>query len=308
MNVEYLPKYIIRSAGRFQNEYEVETKITRRPRKLRDNRLHVIVYRSNYYMRHINVHHLGSTRVLLLAWCLAAVVECSFAQDFSLCSTVDAKARMLTLGWTKPDEPVDGYSFFYNGYEVAPYRPMVDNPNQLSYQEKVRAGTHVFKLQGYRSELASNEVAIELRAPQYYTLLIPGLYQALYNNRYATSCQENRLTGRDMLNIAKPLALGSAGIYSTLQWFRFFKHKNAALSARQAYLDTIRIDELERWHSEKDKAQDVFKIAMTASIATLSANLITAVFMSPRGRARVKGGFNLDCSSHPDSINLCVKL
>ena len=240
--------------------------------------------------------------------CSAGGTPAARAQDFALCTVVDAKHRTLTLGWTKPPVPVSGYSFVYNGYEITPYRPTIEDPERTTYSEKVGFGRHIFQLKGFDSDLATNEVEVEVRMPHYYTILVPGLYQALYRRRYASTCQRDRWGFRDAFALVKPAVLLAGAGYSALLWVRFFDHKNAALNARTAYLNSLRTGELERWRTKRDKAREIYNVAVTASIATLAANLITAVFMSPHGRVRVRGGFSMDCSSHPDRVNLCVKL
>ena len=250
----------------------------------------------------------SGTVLSVLGCCLVLLQGKAYGQDFSLCSVVDAKNRTMVLAWSKPEVDVAGYSFFYNGHEVTPYQPTIDDAERLSYREQVRFGKHTFQLRGYASPLESNHVEIDVRNPHYYTILIPGLYQSLYRKRYASSCQPNTGGARNIAGVLKPVLLYSAAAFSGAQWVRFFNRKNAALNARDTYLNTLEIEELERWQVQRDEAKDIFKVALWSSVATLTANAVSALFMSPRGRVRVKGGFDLDCRSHPEHVNLCFNL
>lgn len=231
------------------------------------------------------------------------------AQGFSLCSVVDAKHKTMTLAWSKPVEAIAGYSFHYNGHELTPYRPTIDDVDQQSYEANVDFGTHMFQLYGFQSEFNTNEVELELRRPHYYAALVPGLYQSIYRNRYASSCGGNPGTFTRIWRVAEPAVLLAATGYATSLWLEFFKNKNAALNARNTYLDTLRGEELELWREKRDKAQDIFPKAMAVSVATLTVNAITTLFMSPRGKARIKGGFSLDCGGQGNSLRaVCMKL
>lgn len=231
------------------------------------------------------------------------------AQGFSLCSVVDAKHKTMTLAWNKPVEPVDGYSFHYNGHELTPYRPTIDDVDQQSYQANIDFGTHMFQLYGFESEFNTNEVELELSRARYYAALVPGLYQSIYRNRYASSCGGRPGGFKRVWHVAEPAVLLAATGYATALWLQFFKNKNAALNARNTYLDTLRGEELELWREKRDKAQDIFPKAMAVSIATLTVNTITTLFMSPRGKARIKGGFSLDCGGKGSSLRaVCMKL
>ena len=233
----------------------------------------------------------------------------AIAQGFSLCSVVDAKRKTMTLAWSKPVEAVDGYSFHYNGHELTPYRPTIDDVDQLSYEANVEFGTHMFQLYGFESEFNTNEVELELKRPHYYAALVPGLYQSIYRQRYASSCGGNTGAFKQIWHVAEPAVLLAATGYATSLWLQFFSNKNAALNARNTYLDTLRGEELELWREKRDKAKDIFPKAMAVSVATLTVNAITTLFMSPRGKARVKGGFSLDCGGASNSLRtVCMKL
>lgn len=255
----------------------------------------------------MNVHICWSRLTLIIAGFLflQSLVPL-YAQDFSLCSVVDTKKREITLGWNAPDEPVTGYSFLYNSHEVTPFQPTVDDPDQRSFKEGVGYGQHSFQVSGFKSSLTTNEVTVSLKKPHFYTVLVPGLYQALYQRRYVTSCQSNFRPGSWFLGVAEPLVLFAATGVAVKLWVDFFGHKNAALNARDLYSTTLREEEFNLWRSERAKAEDVFPQALTVSIVTLSLNAITASLLSPRGKAKVKGGFSLDCRSHPGSVDLCV--
>ena len=230
------------------------------------------------------------------------------AQDFSLCSVVDAKHKVVTLGWNRPQEQVNGYSFEYNGHEVTPYRPTIEDVDQLSFREGVGFGKHIFKISGFNTDLTTNEVVVHLKRPHYYTALVPGLFQALHQDRYVTSCESRPRVANRIMGVAEPAVLFAGTGFATVLWLRFFKHKNAALNARDTYLNTLRGEELTLWRLERDKAKDVFPQAMAVSIATLTVNAITTFFLSPRGKASIKGGFALDCNTHPGNVGLCLKL
>lgn len=246
--------------------------------------------------------------------CVISLLACIWtsrasAQGFSLCSVVDAKHKTMTLAWSKPEASVSGYSFHYNGHELTPYRPTIDDVDQLSYEANVGFGTHMFQLYGFESEFNTNEVELELKRPHYYAALVPGLYQSIYRNRYASSCGGNTGVFQRVWHVAEPAVLLAATGYATSLWFQFFKHKNAALNARDTYLDTLRGEELELWREKRDKAKDVFPKAMAVSVATLTVNAITTLFMSPRGKARIKGGFSLDCGGSGNGLRaVCMKL
>ena len=229
-------------------------------------------------------------------------------QDFSLCSVVDAKHNTIMLGWTQLEAQTSGYSFHYNGHEVTPFRPTIDDISQLTYTEGFGYGSHTFQLYGYNTELTTNKVTIDIKRPQYYTALIPGLYQALHQERYVSSCSDVKPLKTRIAGIAEPVAFFAATGFATYLWIQFFDHRNAALNARDTYLSTLRGEELSLWRQERDKAQDVFPKAMAVSIATLTLNAISTLFLSPRGKATVRGGFNLDCASHPGHAGLCFKL
>ena len=214
----------------------------------------------------------------------------------------------MTLAWNKPAERVTGYSFEYNGHELTPFRPTVEDEEQLTYSADLGYGQHRFQVFGFEVEENTNEVMVELKRPHYYAAVIPGLYQALYRQRFASSCGGNTGFARRVWGVAEPLVLVAATGYATSLWIQFFSNKNAALDARNAYLGTLRGEELETWREKRDKAKDLFPKAMAVSIATLTANAISAFFLSPRSRAAVNGGFPLDCATHPNHIQFCVKL
>lgn len=230
-------------------------------------------------------------------------------QGFSLCSVVDAKHKTMTLGWSEPEQRVRGYSFHYNGHELTPNRPTISDGTQLSYSADLDFGSHVFQVYGFETEQVTNEVEVELARPRYLSVLIPGLYQVLHRQRYVSSCtdQGNR-PALQALKVAEPVVLMAGTVYATTLWLQFARYKNSALDARANYLATLRGEEFESWQFNRDKAKDLFPKAMAVSLATLTVNAVTALFMSPRGKARVKGGYAVDCAAHPDGAGLCIKL
>ena len=248
------------------------------------------------------------SRRLLTAGLLLLITLPLKAQDFSLCSVVDTKRKVITLGWNRPSEPVTGYSFEYNNHEVTPYRPTIDDPDQLSFKEGVGYGKHSFQVSGYKTAFTTNEVRVELKKPRYITALVPGLYQAMYQQRYISSCEEKANLGRRLLGVAEPVVLFAATGIAAQLWVNFFAHRNAAINARDVYEVTLQEEEFNLWRSERAKARDVFPQALTVSVVTLSLNAITAGLLSPRGKARIQGGFSLDCRSHPGSVELCINL
>ena len=252
---------------------------------------------------HIRWPRLTFIVIGVLAWQTSASLH---AQDFSLCSVVDTKKREIKLGWSEPEEAVAGYSFLYNRREVTPLQPTITNPDQLSFNEGIRFGRHQFQVSGYETSQITNEVTVSLKRPHFYAILVPGLYQALYQRRYVTSCQNDFRAGSRILGMAEPLVLFVATGVAVKLWVDFFAHKNAALNARDLYATTLREEEFNLWRSERAKAKDVFPQALAVSIVTLSVNAITASLLSPRGKAEIKGGFSLDCRSHPGSVELCL--
>lgn len=242
-------------------------------------------------------------------WLFVSGIDNTSAQSFSLCSVVDAKHKTMTLAWNKPDgQEMSGYSFHYNGHELTPYRPTIEDIDQQSYQASLGFGTHMFQVYGFETEFNTNEVVLELKRPHYFAALIPGLYQSMYRHRYASSCGGTSSLPRQALRVAEPVVLIAASGYATVLWLKFFKNKNAALNARNAYLSTLRGEELELWREKRDKAQDVFPKALAISVATLTVNAISTLFLSPRGKASIRGGFKVDCSSMGNINGVCFKL
>lgn len=231
-----------------------------------------------------------------------------WAQGFSLCSVVDAKQKKMTLAWNQPGKDISGYSFQYNGQELTPHRPTIDDGRKLVYEASLGLGKHSFLVNGYETAYLTNEVVVQLKRPRYLAALIPGFYQAVHRNRYASSCGNSRRLLASALGVAEPVILMAATGYATALWFRFFAHKNAALNARDTFVTTLNGDEYDLWQAERGKADDVFKRALTVSVATAAAHAISTLFFSPRVRARINGGFQLDCNKHPGGMNLCVKL
>lgn len=243
--------------------------------------------------------------VLPVIWSSSALE--SLAQGFSLCSVVDAKHKSMTLAWNRPAEAVTGYSFEYNGHEMTPYRPTVEDETQLTYQANLAFGQHTFQIFGYDAETNTNEVMVEFKRPHYYAAFIPGLYQSIYRKRYASSCGGDAGMFRKAWRVAEPVMLIAATGFATKLWIDFFSTKNDALGARDAYLATLRGEELERWRQKRDEAKDLFPKALALSVATLTANAISTLFLSPRSSAEVKGGFQLDCATHGNQIQFCVR-
>ncbi len=230
------------------------------------------------------------------------------AQDFSLCSVVDAKHKTLTLAWNRPAQDVTGYSFFYNSHELTPFAPTVDGGDQLAYTTEVGLGRHEFRVNGFDTALATNEVFVRLKRPRYLTILVPGLYQAVYRNRYATTCGGSRRTLSEVMDVVEPVMLIASAGFATSLWIRFLAHRSAALNAREAYITTIQGAEFDLWQQERQKASDLFPLALKVSIGVAAVHVVSVFFFSPRVRARINGGFQLDCKAHPGGVNLCVKL
>lgn len=244
----------------------------------------------------------------LLAMLFLVSVPQLKGQGFSLCSVVDAKHKTMTLGWSVPEQQVRGYSFHYNGHELTPNRPTISDGTQLSYSADLDFGSHVFQVYGFETTQSTNEVEVELSRPRYLSVLIPGLFQALHRQRYVSSCtNQGYRKGLQAIKLAEPIVLMAGAVYSTTLWIQFAKYKNSALDARSNYLATLRGEAFESWQLNRDKAKDLFPKAMAVSLATLTVNAVTALFVSPRGKARIKGGYTVDCSTHPDGAGLCIK-
>ena len=252
---------------------------------------------------------IGLLLFLLLApfWQPALGQMSTTENDFLLCSSVNVGQKDLTLGWTPPGQEVSGYALHYNGYPLHTYRPTVEDPYTYIYNSRLSYGRHRFQIYGYNSDLGTNEIEVELQKPRYHLMLLPGLYQFVHSPGKLSSCMGDGNGQSRGLQIVPAAALISATGFSLFKWGQFFVHRRTALDERQRYLDTLEGQALANWRNKRDLAKSDFRTASIATVVTLTANLATAIFLTPRGRARIKGGFKVDCNTHPDRATLCVK-
>ena len=150
------------------------------------------------------------------------------------------------MGWNRPQAQVNGYSFEYNGHEVTPYRPTIEDVDQLSFREGVGYGKHIFKISGFNTDLTTNEVVVHLqKTPILHSSRTRVYIQALHQDRYVTSCEsrpfELQIEYWEWLSLRYYLQeldlQQSSGC-------GFSNIRTPLLNARDTYLNTLRGEEL----------------------------------------------------------------